>query len=454
MNDLLNFGANQMSGLRYECRCGRNHNVDIENIMIGSGVISSLNQAVQRFAGRKIFIIEDKNTRMAAGDRVEALLEEEIEVYKYVFDDEHFIPNESSIGRIVVEIPEDTGLIVAVGSGSINDMARFISFKLHIPYIIIATAPSMDGYTSTVSPLIVDGVKTTYNAVYPNMIIADTDILKEAPMHMLHAGLGDILGKYTALADWRISSMLNGEYFCDLVEELVLETIKKCMGVALKIKDRNPEAIESIMEALVLSGLAIGMVGASRPASGEEHHLSHCWEMVFMDRGIHTKWLHGNYVGIGVGIIIEAYRYLSSLNIKKVYEKGTYRHLDRDKWINVLSDVYGKNAENVIRYKADFINFDTDIREKNMIKIMKNWDGIKHVCDGFLPDPETVRNVLKESGAVYHPKEVGIDRELFRKSFIAAKDIRKRYGVLQLLEDIGELEAAADEITDIYYSRL
>jgi len=443
-----------MSGLRYECRCGRNHNVDIEGIKIGPGVIGSLNQSMQRFTGSKVFLIEDRNTRMAAGDRVEAILKEEFEVCKHVFDDEHFIPNECAIGRIVVEIPEDTGLIVAVGSGSINDTARFVSHKLHIPYIIVATAPSMDGYASVVSPLIVDGVKTTYSAVYPKMIIADTDVLKEAPMHMLHAGLGDILGKYTALADWRISNILNGEYFCDSVEELVLKTIEKCMGIALKIKDRNPETVESIMEALVLSGLAIGMVGASRPASGEEHHLSHCWEMVFMDRGIHTQWLHGNYVGIGAGIIIEAYRYLSSLDIKKVYEKGDYRYLDRDRWMNILSDVYGRNAKNVIRYKIGSMNFDTDVREKNMIKIMNNWDGIKYVCDDFLPDPETVRNALRESGAVYHPREVGIDRELFRKSFIAAKDIRKRYGVLQLLEDIGELEAAADEIADIYYGRL
>ena len=190
-----------------------------------------------------------------------------------------------ALGRLIVEIPSDTSVMLAVGSGTINDISRYLSYKLHIPYVILCTAPSMDGYASVVSPLVIDGVKTTYDAVYPYAIVADINIMKEAPMHMLHAGLGDIIGKYTALSDWHIAEILNKEYFCSSVEQLMIKAVQKCVAASPKIKERDTEAIKSITEALIFSGIAIGMVESSRPASGEEHHLSHCWEMMFMNEG-------------------------------------------------------------------------------------------------------------------------------------------------------------------------
>ena len=207
----------------------------------------------------------------------------------------YLVPNEMALGRLLVEIPEDTALIVGIGSGTINDMARFLSYKLHIPYVIVGTAPSMDGYASVVSPLIVDGVKTTFEAVYPLAIVADLNIMKAAPMPMLQAGLGDILGKYTALADWHVhlAHILKEEYFCETVEKLVRTAVEKCEMAAERLHLRENDTLESLTEALILSGLAIGMVGVSRPASGEEHHLSHCWEMMTMNCGKTTPWLQG-----------------------------------------------------------------------------------------------------------------------------------------------------------------
>ena len=117
-----------------------------------------------------------------------------------------------------------------------------------------------------------------------------------------------------------------------------------------------------------------------------------------------------------------------------------------------LREVYGKSSENVIEYKENSIFFDNEVkREENMKKIMDNWKKIKEICDVYLPEAEKIKNLMKNSGAIYQPEELGICKEAFRKSFIAAKDIRKRYGVLQLLEDIGMLEDAAGYITNLYY---
>lgn len=449
---LLGLNIESMAGLHYQCSCGISHRVDIQTIRIGQGILTEIPTLLKAFEAKRIFLIADQNTYNVAGKKVADLLEDNFQVSQYIFGEEHLVPNEKAIGRLLVEIPEDTSLIVGIGSGTINDMARFLSYKLHIPYVIVGTAPSMDGYASVVSPLIVEGVKTTFQAVYPLAIVADLEIMKAAPIHMLQAGLGDVLGKYTALADWHLAHVLKGEYFCESVEELVRTAVKKCEMVAERLSSREKETLESLTGALILSGLAIGMVGVSRPASGEEHHLSHCWEMMMLNRGETTKWLHGNNVGVGVGIIAEAYKYLRNLNIQKVFESGKYRTFDQQQWMENITKVYGRSAPTIIQSKKELISIDEPQRKSNMETIMANWGEIKRVCECLVPEPDFIRDILKKAGAIFTPQQLGLDRKVFRESFIAAKDIRKRYGVLQLLEDLGMLEEAASHVTGIYYN--
>lgn len=450
MEELFNSRIGEMVNKSFACSCGREHRVEIKDIIIGADGVSSTVELLKKFEASKVFVVADINTYKAAGQKVIKLLEDAFEVDMHIFKENHLAADEKAIGSLIIKIPHDTSIILAIGSGTVNDIARFVSFKLNIPYIIIGTAPSMDGYASVVSPLIVDGVKTTYNAVYPSAIIADINIMKEAPMYMLQAGFGDILGKITALADWNLAVLLKDEYICRDIENMVGKALDICISASPLLKERDDKAIYNIIEALILTGLAIGMVGSSRPASGEEHHLSHCWEMAFMDMGIETKWLHGNYVGVGALVIIHAYNYLNNLDIDHIYKLGKYKTLDYDKWCDNIRFTYGRSGQNVIDFKRAQINFEENKREVNMKVISSKWSGVKRIIDQ-LPDQEEVENILKTAGAVYHPRELGIDRELFKRSFITAKDIRNRYGVLQLLEDIGMLEAAAEDITNKYY---
>ena len=91
---------------------------------------------------------------------------------KYIFEDEEYlIPDEKAIGKLLIQITNDIDLILAIGSGTLNDLSRYMSYKLSIPYFIVVTAPSMDGYASTVSALIVNDLKTTYTAISPKAII-------------------------------------------------------------------------------------------------------------------------------------------------------------------------------------------------------------------------------------------------------------------------------------------
>jgi glycerol-1-phosphate dehydrogenase [NAD(P)+] len=452
MSDLVKLSVEEMTGLDYNCSCGRTHKVEIDNIKVGNGVIDKLPDVINDYIGKRVFIIEDTHTFEVAGKKVEELLKDEFKISRHVFNNKHLIPNETALGRLIMEIPKDTELVVAVGSGTINDISRFLSYKIGVPYVIVGTAPSMDGYASVVSPLVCDNVKVTFDAIYPMAIIGDIDIMKNAPMQMLQAGLGDILGKYTALADWHIAKILNNEYFCSEVESLVMSSLKEVEKAASGLTSRKDETIKNITNALILSGIAIGMVGASRPASGGEHQLSHCYEMIFMNRGGDEKWLHGNTVGVGVGAVAYAFEYAKKLDINEIIEKEEYLKLDKDKWLQNIKDVYTKSAENIIQFKQDSINFEVHQRKAQMDKIAKKWDAIKNICTENVPEPEDIIGTLKKCGAVWNPKDIDIDREMFIKSFIAAKDMRKRYGIFQLLEDMGKLDDAANYIADIYYN--
>lgn len=300
MASILDRPISQWAGMEYSCACGKSHKVDIQAIRVGSGVIQELPGILRDLGASHIFLVADNYTYEAAGRQVEQLLDQAgLPYHKRVFQTETpLVPNEYALGSVLAAMTSQDDMLLAVGSGTLNDVTKYVSARTGIPYVIAATAPSMDGYASTVAPTILDGFKTTLPAVYPAAIVADVDILKDAPMPMLTAGFGDIIGKFTSLADWRLSHQLNGEYYCPEVAGVIEAAVETCAANAQALAQREPQAIQAVTEALILSGLAMGMVGVSRPASGAEHQMAHYWEMDALRRGEEHP-LHGNAVGVG-----------------------------------------------------------------------------------------------------------------------------------------------------------
>lgn len=308
MASSLDRPISQWAGMEYSCACGKSHKVDIQAIRVGSGVIQELPGILRDLGASHIFLVTDNYTYEAAGRQVEQLLDQAgLAYHKRVFQTETpLVPNEYALGSVLAAMTSQDDMLLAVGSGTLNDVTKYVSARTGIPYVIAATAPSMDGYASTVAPTILDGFKTTLPAVYPAAIVADVDILKDAPMPMLTAGFGDIIGKFTSLADWRLSHQLNGEYYCPEVAGVIEAAVETCAANAKALAQRGPQAIQAVTEALILSGLAMGMVGVSRPASGAEHQMAHYWEMDALRRGEEHP-LHGNAVGVGTVLAASLY---------------------------------------------------------------------------------------------------------------------------------------------------
>ena len=286
------------------CSCGRPHPIAVEEILLEAGAIRRLPGLMHRKGFKNPTVICDENTYAAAGEAVLELLPESELV---VLDLENLHANEQAVDTVEKRLQETqlADVLLAVGSGTVHDITRFIAHKQGIPFISVPTAASVDGFVSTVAAMTWHGCKKTFPAVAPLFVVADSDIFAKAPVRLNASGVSDLLGKYTALADCKISHAVTGEYICERVCRLEEEALERVCACLPRIPQGDPDACEELMYALLLSGIAMQMVGNSRPASGAEHHMSHTWEMEILNG--HVEYYHGEKVSVGLVLASQVY---------------------------------------------------------------------------------------------------------------------------------------------------
>lgn len=235
-----------------ERACGKTHHCDIEYVHIEAGAIARLEKLCEK--NENILIVADENTYSAAGEKVEDILSGKA-IKRVIFSGKTvLIPDEVAIERVRDDL-DGADLILGIGSGVIQDLCKYVSFFSKIPYIIVATAPSMDGYASDGAAMILGGMKETVKAGLPKAIVADTEVLKDAPMEMIKAGYGDIIGKFSALCDWKLSTEINREYFCEYIYDTTYDMIKNTLGTAKGLLVRDLKSIKALMEGLIVVGI-------------------------------------------------------------------------------------------------------------------------------------------------------------------------------------------------------
>ncbi len=420
----------------YSCSCGRTHRAPIHNILIEEGALSKLPKVIKEAGCTEPFLLYDSTTYSITGKHIESLLTDSCIPFSYHrLAESEPVPDEKTIGDVMIHYNPSSDLIIAVGSGTLNDICRFISYKLKLPYIIVATAPSMDGFASGVTPLIVHHMKTTYEAHTPIAILGDVNLLKEAPGRMIAAGVGDILGKYNALCDWSIAQLILGEYHCNTIEAMVRKSLETVLRHIDGARNRDPYAIRGLMEALVLSGIAMSFAGNSRPASGSEHHLSHYWEMKFLSEG-RKPYLHGTQVGVATIAVLKAYELLQELPVDFETAGEKASRYSESTWEADMIRYYGPAAPSVIRLEKETGKNTPEQVLERLERTRQSWDRIRAAI-ALLPSADSIRDILRSMSAPASPMEVGIDKDTFIDSFLAAKELRNRYALLQLLYDLG-----------------
>lgn len=405
-----------------DCACGREHLCPISGVSVGKGAINELLKYAESY--KNILVVCDQNTLKTGGEAVAEILKEK--AYDLlVYESEGFlVPDEAAIEEMESKLQSNTDLIVGIGSGVINDLCKYVSFKHDLPYFIVATAPSMDGYASNGAALIIKNMKVTYSARVPAVIIGDTEILKDAPMDMIKAGYGDIMGKFSCLNDWKLSRLINDEYFCDYVYDLTYDIVKKTKPLAIKLLERDEESIKTLMEALVVVGIAMAYIGTSRPASGSEHHLSHFFEIT----GIiddEPYFCHGTDVAYSM-LAVQKLR--DEILKTDIPEKKDFDEAD---WEANIKRVYKKAASGIVELQKKLGMIYDD-----KIEVYKEkWNEIKEVLSE-VPSVDETKEMLETVGLpvadfykMYSTKKLG-------DAIKYAKDLKDRYTVLWLYNDL------------------
>lgn len=386
---------------RRPCPCGRTHTIFVEDIILRSGAICDLPAVLARpaYADKtNIVMICDENTYEIAGKTVETLIPT---IQTIVLNPDNLHANEHGVAlaeeglRCVGKVD----MMIAVGSGTVHDITRYHAYQKHIPFISVPTAASVDGFVSTVAAMTWNGCKVSITAASPSVVVADTDIFRKAPLRLTASGVSDLLGKYTALADWKIAHLLTGEYICPEICAMEEEALRCLVDSLDGLPKGDPAAYENLMYGLLLSGLAMQMTGNSRPASGAEHHMSHLWEMEVLNDYI--DFYHGEKVGVGLVLASEIYhkaaQYLRNgdFSVKdsvEVEEALIRSHITRPE---MLATILQENTPNILaridpeklvecrNEIADII--DTIPTAEELTALIEKVEGVKSLADMGLP---------------------------------------------------------------------
>lgn len=397
------------------CACGVEHRCEIRDIQVGSGFVHKVGEILQRnHFPKKLLLVADRNTIKAADGIVESLQDFEVEQYIY---DELRVATMDDV-RLVERYFDRVDGVLAVGTGSIHDPCRMACARQNKPLALFGTAPSMDGFASYNAPIVDGNFKTSPAAKCPEVIIADTKILAEAPVELKAAGFGDMVSKYIALIDWQVSHLVTGEHYCEKVAALSRSAVDRLMDMADKITLPDEEAAGAVFEALLMTGIAMAFTQTSRPASGTEHVMAHFWECLELLEGKIPNY-HGEDVGVTTLIIMKFYNEL----IKK---QQIHTHKAAVDW-DEIDVVYGPLAAEVHKVNANGLITD-DIDPE---KIKELWPQIVAIVRS-VPSYETCLDAMKKAGCKTTIEEVGKDRAFVAKSFLYHPYMRRRMSLRYL----------------------
>lgn len=414
------------------CTCGRTHRCDIACVEIGKDALACVPEKLGAYA--HILLVADSNTYAVCGDRVRALLGEKIAGACIFETDGILVPDEAAVEMIEAELDDDTDFILGIGSGVINDLCKFVSFHHGQKCGIIATAPSMDGFASSGAAMILGGMKVTETTHAPMMIIGDIDLLKTAPDEMIRAGYADIIGKYSALCDWKLSALVNGEYICQDVYDLVMRKTDEIRAMAHQIAAREDDAIAALMESLVLIGVCLTLLGTTRPGSGSEHHMSHYFEITGLLSGQHA-FLHGIDVGYATIMTAGLREELCRLDAPTFYIQPEE---DRERCYRAIYGPIWTEVRDLQRQAGRYASLKHDFYREH-------WDEIKAIL-AKCPPQSAIAQMMTDVGFDLSLFEKHYGREKIQRGVWFAKDLKDRYSVLWLYDDVFFSEGEAAKV--------
>lgn len=449
VDEVKNITLDELIGLGdFQCSCGKIHSPGVEKVIIDRGAVNAIPALLREIGAKKPFILSGHDTFAAAGEAVTGVLDKaEIPYSSYVFPVSPVRPTEFTVGSAFMHFDYSCDAIIAIGSGVINDTGKILAKATGLKYIVTATAPSMDGFVSATSSMDRDGHKVSLPSTAAWAVIGDLDILCRAPMHLLLAGVGDILAKLVSLREWRLARIILDEEYCEVIAALVEKALDKVISQTEGLLKREPEAVRSVIEGLIISGLAMNYAGVSRPASGTEHYFSHIWDMRSLAFEGARFELHGIQTGIGALYAIRAYEQLIRDEVVPCREKALdyVRGFSLEAWNEELRRFIGPGAEAMIDGERRERKYDLDRHAERLESIIRHWGEITDVIK-TLPKASELEALMESIGFPTSAAVIGYGDEAVRTTFTMTKDIRDKYIGTRLFWDLGILDELADKV--------
>jgi glycerol-1-phosphate dehydrogenase [NAD(P)+] len=406
-------------------------------VYVGGEALLQLAEFCRARTFRAIALVADQNTYPALGQAVERVLRDDgCDVHTTVLRGDDIIADEYYIAKVLLAADARERVYLAVGSGTITDIVRFVSHRCRLPFIAVPTAPSVDGFTSIGAPLVVDRVKVTLITQPPIAVFAHLPTLCAAPHRLIASGFGDMLGKFTSLADWRLGHLVWDEEYSEAIARRARRAVLHCADHAAEIGQAKESGIRALIDGLIESGLCMLDFGKTTPASGSEHHLSHYWEMRLLWEN-RPSLLHGAKVGVATVLIARLYDQIKRITASQAADMMARtpqpRGVDDTRTIR---EAWGPIADVVIAEQRPFLELDAEGYQSLKRRVLAHWVDIQDLAAG-VPDADRMIDLLQAAGAPTDPAVLGLSEDDVGRALCCAHYFRNRFSVVKLSRMLG-----------------
>jgi glycerol-1-phosphate dehydrogenase [NAD(P)+] len=431
------------------CACGCTHRLHTRTIVVEQGALERSAELLARERGSRasLWVLSDENTEQAAGERWKSGLKAARIRSRVLPGRPRVVPTIELARELAVEVrAASPDLLVGVGSGVISDLAKKVSLDTGVPNWSVATAPSVDAYTSATSAIRIDGYHSPVPTGISEAVICDLDVIGAAPREMFLAGLGDLLAKFLAYLDWNLSRIMTGEHYCALMSGKGLESARTALSAARSQAADPLAAARTLTDAVLTSGLAMQALENSRSAASAEHTIAHFWEMAAAV-GNEEHDLHGILAGAASRLVLHGYRrFYGELGSSRLDVESRLSAYDREgPWRAALEPGLAPFISKISEEMGRRI-FDRSILAQRIEHFERSREEIMRLAGPLLQELASAVELLEGMGYPFDLEQLGISLESCMLPARNVRLLRARYTSCDLAYELGREEAIIDGI--------
>jgi len=395
---------------------------------IGDQAIEAFTSFCEAQGFERFFLICDKNTYHVLGNDLHlAMKGRGWDVLHTILDPQGLHTEETSLAHALAAYDGQPRTFISAGSGTLTDIARFTSHRSRNPFIAFPTAASVDAYTPTHASIAMNKVKVSILCQAPIAIFTHLPTVCAAPRVLTASGFGDLLSKFTASADWKLTHLIWEAEFDPQIHARAHQVAERVVQVIDGISRADPESMAAMMQCQFDSGFCMGDFKNTSPASGGEHHIAHIWEMI-----THIQGREGIYHGqmVGVAMVSEAKWYD---RLRETSRQEAERILnvvqipDRQAQEAALREQLPASAEGMIRSNPILMQLSDPKRFAEVkTSILEHWDEIQDTAR-MVPPSDQVRAWMRQLGGPTTPGDIGLSEEEAEAAINNGHYLRERF---------------------------